>query len=350
MVIFLILTAVICIPGIKAAPLGQLNKDYIAKNQTAAINGIFTLLVFLSHVSTYISLDASLDTSYTAFKGYMLQAIVVPFLFYSGYGMMESIKLKGRDYVKQIPLKRFLPVLLHFDIAVAMYLIINYAFGKAFTLKRIILSLIGYNSVGNSNWYIFAVLCLYIIVFIAFMLAGKSKTLGVMLTTALSVGLVLVQILLKRSSWNYDTLILFSVGMIFSLSKPLIEKIISKHDLIYFAALLAASAAYIFFYKKRGNGIEFYSMWAILFMALIVLFTMKIKIGNPVLDFFGSHVFSIYILQRIPMIIFSRLGLDDYNKYLFVVLCFAATVIMAVAFDKLTYRLDRVIFGKVKKQ
>ena len=90
-------------------------------------------------------------------------------------------------------------------------------------------------------------------------------------------------------------------------------------------------------------------MWVILFMALIVLFTMKVKIGNAVLSFFGSHVFSIYILQRIPMIIFSKLGLDSYNKYLFVVLCFIITVIMAVAFDKLTDRLDSAVFGKLKK-
>ena len=350
MVIFLVLTAIACIPGMKPAPLGQLNNDYISKNQTAAINGIFTLLVFWSHASTYIKLDTALDTPYTAFKSYMLQAIVVPFLFYSGYGMMESIKLKGKNYVKQIPLKRFLPVLLHFDIAVAMYLIVNYAFGKTFTLKRILLSLIGYNSVGNSNWYIFAVLCLYIIVFAAFMLAGRSKPLGVILTTVFSVGLVLAQIMLKRSSWNYDTLILFSVGMMYSLAKPLIEKVIARHDLIYLTAVICAAAAYIFFYKRRGGGIELYSMWAILFMALIVLFTMKVKIGNAVLNFFGSHVFSIYILQRIPMIILSKLGLDDYNKYLFIVLCFIATVIMSVAFDRLTDRLDRLLFSKAKKQ
>ena len=350
MVVFLILTALMCLPGIKLAPLGQLHKDYISKNQTAAINGIFTLLVFWSHASTYIKLDNAFDTPYTAFKNYMLQAIVVPFLFYSGYGMMESIKRKGTEYVKQIPVKRFLPVLLHFDIAVVMYLIVNYAFGKSFGIKRILLSLIGYNSIGNSNWYIFAVLGLYVIVFVSFMLAGKSKLLGVALTTAFSIGFAFAQILLKRSSWNYDTLILFSVGMIYSMAKPLIEKIISRHDLIYIIALAAATGIYLFFYERRGGGIEFYSMWAILFMALVVLFTMKVKIGNAVLSFFGSHVFSVYILQRIPMIIFSKLGLADYNKYLFIVICFIITVVMAVIFDKLTDRLDGIIFSKLKKE
>ena len=160
----------------------------------------------------------------------------------------------------------------------------------------------------------------------------------------------LMQMLLKRSSWCYDTIILFSAGMIFSLSRPFIEKILAKSRLVYPVAAVAVVAAYLFFYKKRSAGIEFYSMWAILFMALVVLFTMKVKIGNPVLSFFGSHVFSIYILQRIPMIIFSKLGLASANKYLFVVLCFSATVMLAVIFDKLTDKLDRVLFDRrIKK-
>ncbi len=350
MVVFLILTALICLPGIKAAPSGQLHNDYISKNQTTAVNGIFTLLVFWSHVSTYIKLDSAYDIPYTSFKSYMLQAIVVPFLFYSGYGMMESIKKKGSDYVKQIPKKRFLPVLLHFDIAVLLYLIVSLAFGKTFSVKHILLALTGYSSVGNSDWYIFAVLGLYIIVFAAFLLAGKNQLLGVILTTVFSVGFVFAQILLKRSSWCYDTIILFSVGMIYSILKPRLEKILTKHSLIYLGAFAAAVTFYLFFYKRRGGGIEFYSMWVILFMALIVLFTMKVKIGNPLLSFFGSHVFSIYILQRIPMIIFSKLGFASYNKYAFIVLCFTVTIALAVIFDKLTDRLDKAIFSKAKKQ
>lgn len=350
MVIFLLLTALLVFPGMKIAPLGQLHKDYISKAQTSAINGIFTLFVFWSHVSTYIKLDGSLDTPYTAFKSYMLQMVVVPFLFYSGYGIMESIKKRGTDYVRQIPKNRFLKVLLHFDIAVVLYLIVNLAFGKTFPLKRILLALTGYSAVGNSNWYIFAVLGLYLIVFAAFMLAGKNHLVGALLTTVFSVGFVFAQMLLKRDSWCYDTIILFSVGMIFSLVRAPIEKILSKHDLVYLSSVAVAAVIYTFFYMRRSQGIEFYSMWGILFMALIVLFTMKIKIGNKVLTFFGSHVFSIYILQRLPMLVLSKLGLAAADKYLFVAVCFVITVILAVIFDKLTDKLDGLLFKKRMKK
>lgn len=346
MIIFLILTLLCALPGIKIAPFGKLHTDYISKKQTLAINGLFTLFVFLSHVSTYIKLEGNIDTYYTAFKSYMLQAVVITFLFYSGYGIMESIKKKGRAYVKQIPEKRFLRVLIHFDIAVVLYLTVNLAFGKTYSAKHILLSLTGYSSVGNSNWYIFAVLGLYVITFFAFMLSGKSNIIGVVLTTIFSIGFVLAQMLLKRDSWCYDTIILFAVGMIFSLVKPFVEKILSKHDLIYICAVAVAFIIYFIFYKRRSDGIEFYSMWVILFMGLIVLVTMKIKIGNRVLSFFGSHVFSIYILQRIPMIILSRLGLAAESKYLFVILCFAITVVLSLGFDKFTARLDKALIDR----
>ena len=85
-------------------------------------------------------------------------------------------------------------------------------------------------------------------------------------------------------------------------------------------------------------------------MALIVLATMKVQIGNGILEFFGSHVFSIYILQRMPMIIFSKLGLAESNKYVFVALCFFTTVTMAVIFDLCMDKLDKIIFADRKKK
>ena len=349
MIIFLLLSFILIIPGIKLSAPGKFNSEYISKNQTGAINGLFTLFVFWSHISTYIKLDGRLDSPYTAFKSYMLQAVVIPFLFYSGYGMMESIKKKGRDYVKQIPSKRFFRILLHFDIAVVLYLAVNLIYGKTFPLKRILLALTGYSAVGNSNWYIFAVLGLYIIVFAAFMISGRNITRGVILTTYLSIGFVFLQMLLKRDTWCYDTIILFPVGMLFSLVKPEIEKIIFRHDLIYLLTAAVAGVGYYVFYRTRSRGIEFYSMWGILFMALVVLLTMKVRIGNKALEFFGSHVFSIYILQRLPMMILTKAGLAAGNKYVFVVLCFIITVLLAVAFDRIMEKLDSALFKKNRK-
>ncbi len=349
MSIFLLITILIVFIGMKPAKNGELHKTYISVNQTTAINGLFTIFVFFTHACNYITLGGINDLHYSRFRSYILQTVVVTFFFYSGYGIMESIKKKGIDYVKQIPKNRFLKVLLHFDIAVLLYLILNTALGISFPLKNTLLAFTGYKSIGNSDWYIFAVLGLYLIVFISFMLARKNKLLGVILTTALTLGFVYLQIRLKRPGYCYNTIILFPVGMMYSMVHEYIEKLFSKHEVFYYTAFALAFAVYSLVFPKRGSGIEFYSMWGIMFMALIVLATMKVQIGNGILDFFGSHVFSIYILQRLPMKLLDRLGLADSNKYVFVVLCLFITVALAVIFDLAMDKLDKAIFTRKKK-
>ena len=68
----------------------------------------------------------------------------------------------------------------------------------------------------------------------------------------------------------------------------------------------------------------------------VVLVTMKIRVYNPVLEWFGKHVFSIYILQRIPMIILDRFGFIDGHKYMCLMAVFALTIPFALAFEKVT--------------
>ena len=70
---------------------------------------------------------------------------------------------------------------------------------------------------------------------------------------------------------------------------------------------------------------------------------MKLDVCNPILIFFGKHLFEMYILMRIPMLILQRLGVT--NVYLFVFLSFAATVLLAVGFKKLTGAIDKPLFA-----
>ena len=78
--------------GAKFVKSGEFNSDYMSKDTTGAINGIFVLLVFMCHISGYMKLGGSSDTIWLDLKSWLGQLVVVTFLFYSGYGMMCSIK------------------------------------------------------------------------------------------------------------------------------------------------------------------------------------------------------------------------------------------------------------------
>lgn len=67
-------------------------------------------------------------------------------------------------------------------------------------------------------------------------------------------------------------------------------------------------------------------------------------IRSRVLYYFGEYAFAIYILQRLPMIVFTHfMSLNIMTNYVFVVLSLAVTVVLAVFFEKLTNRVDRII-------
>ncbi len=348
MLIFVFIVALIVFYEMKIADSNEFHKDYISPKSTKAVNGLFTMLIFLSHSVQYIDLDGALDTPYTTMKSHLGQMVVVTFLFYSGYGIMESIKKKGTDYVKSIPTKRFFKVLYHMAIAVTMFVVLNLVLGIKYDLKRILLAYTGWTSIGNSNWYIFAVLVLYVITFISFMVFRKNHYFAAVAVTVLSAAYVYILMVYDIDSWYYDTVIMFAMGMWYSLLREKIERVVMKNDLIYLIVGGSAVALYYLFFLKRKGGIEWYTAWAIMFMALVVLFTMKMKIGNRILDWFGSHIFSVYILQRIPMIILKHFGLNESHKYAFIVVSFFATIVLAAVFDTVIARLDNMIY-KPKK-
>jgi len=59
----------------------------------------------------------------------------------------------------------------------------------------------------------------------------------------------------------------------------------------------------------------------------------KINVSNYILNWFGKNMFIIYILQRIPMIIFDHLKISAYNAYLYLIISFIATLIISYMFD-----------------
>lgn len=138
----------------------------MSKDKSSSIKGIFILLVFFSHFNSCVSFTSSFDTVYVRVISLIGQAMVAMFMFYSGYGVMESIRSKGMNYVHSMPKKRIFSTWIHFAFIVALYVLLTVAIGNEITLKQLLLSFIGWDSVGNSNWYIFDILCLYLMSFV----------------------------------------------------------------------------------------------------------------------------------------------------------------------------------------
>ena len=344
MIYILMIGLFIIIAEAKFMPPGKFNTEYLSKESTTAINGIFVFLVFLCHAIGYVKVDPEIDVQWTTMHSYMGQLVVVPFLFFSGYGIMCSIRKKGDTYVKGMFKKRFLPLLLHFDMAVFLYLLLNIIFlKKDYSLADTLLAFLTWTSIGNSNWYIGAMLLLYITVIISFLIFKKHKLPALIIMTLLTCAIILLIIRTDKPSYWYNTMLVFTFGMWYGYLKEKIDLVIMKNTFTYVLALLMASGVFVVLFDRRHSRTIYHSVWSIAFAAIIVLVMMKVKIGNAALSALGRHVFSIYILQRIPMLLIRHFGITD-SSFNFILLSFPATVFIALIFDKITAAIDKKLF------
>lgn len=349
MTVFLIVVFLLSLWKIKfTKPLmSDINENYLTVERTNSIKGIFILLVFLSHARNCISMLPQysydpLNSVYNIIQNHLGQSIVVMFLFYSGYGVMESIKKKGMDYINAFPKRRIAKTLFNFDIAVILFIITDLCLGrlKNYSVPQVLLSFTGWESVGNSNWYIFAVLILYLITFVSFKLFKNKYSKAAALVTALTVVYIAVSACFK-DAWWFDTVLLYPIGMWYSLGREKIESFVRKKPVHYWMLFTVCAVVFAISHLLRSNAIS-YEISQVALCAVIIAVTMKVDINNKILGFFGNHLFEIYILMRIPMIIL--LHFDIANTYLFVAISFVTTVVLAVFFKKALLYLDGRLF------
>lgn len=311
-----------------------INEDYISKNSIEPIKGIFLMMVFFTHFVQYIPTNDIHNQFYMFLRSYHGQLIVAPFLFYSGYGICESIKSKGYNYVKELPHKRILKVLFDFDIAVLLFYLLSLYQNHNYSVKKMLLTFLGWDSIGNSNWYIFAVLFLYLFTYLAFSAFDYRTHINYCLcmVAVLSVLFSATMALYKDGYW-YNTVYCYVAGMIYSAYRPKIEKEIFVSDKTFYIVYLCLCFGFVVSHKYWNNNDNIYQLTAVLFALLVVLFTAKVKISNKLFAYLGRSLFSLYILQRIPMQLFKGTAITN-NIYIYFVVCFIITIVIAEMFNR----------------
>lgn len=113
-----------------------------------------------------------------------------------------------------------------------------------------------------------------------------------------------------KGTWWYDTILAYPAGYVYANYKSQVERIIKKH---YMPILIMS----IFVFYITHDYCPFFrgitpNVMAITFALIIVLITMRIRISNKLLIWFGVNLFPLYIYQRIPMIALQTLVGKEY--------------------------------------
>ena len=259
---------------------------------------------------------------------------------------MESYKKKGINYVKIMPKKRILITLLNFDIAVLFFIALNLFYGKSMSLRQILLSFIAWDSVGNSNWYIFCILVCYIISFVTLYLyynlfITKSIYVYALLPVLILSVVTMISLSYFRPPYCYNTILCFPFGMLYSVIKEEVDTIVQHH---YYKSIAAFIVIFLVFrYIPISMKGLIYNMESIAFAMIIVFLMMKVESDNKWLRWMGQNLFPLYIYQRLSMMaIYEVPGGKNFVAsfpILYIVICFICTLLITSQYHRWQIKL-----------
>ena len=315
--------------------------DYLEKKQCNAIKGVFILLVFLWHAlkdikSCGFPFDRQIDWFALAFFLEIGQLMVAMFFFYSGYGVMKSLIDNGETYLESYPRRRLLTTLLNFDVAVCCFLLLAIIIGERISILQITFSLIGWKSVGNTGWYIFVILFCYLTFYFVFKLIGPNYKVGVVVTGLTCLVGMFILYFLKPEHW-YNTMLVFPAGIAYALYSEKLERLVQKRYGLVVLFLLVSFFSLNFIMRLHPlHGLTF-NVKSIVFALLIVVLTMKIRIGNQGLYWCGVSLFPLFIYQNLPMISIRAIAGKEWiceHPNFFICVCFIVTVGISLLYNK----------------
>ena len=341
MIAYTIIIIALLASGLRWNKEGSLDKA-LEVSQTNVIKGIFILWVFLLHILPYLErakyqFDGFGDSLLPIFN--IGQLVVVMFMFYSGYGMAYQMRTRP-NYIDTIPKHRLLSTLVNFNIAVLCFLVLALFKHMPLSVAKVLLSFIGWKSLGNSNWYIFDIMCLYAFVYVAHKIPSRNPVYNFLYFTLLCVVFTVAMYCLKPFWW-YDTVLCFWSGYAFAFIRPFVEPYLKKY---WWGFLLGGIVVWRFCDIPRGALSHFakaniVSEWMVcpwlwvnvgyIGFAIALVFAMyHLRFENPLLQWCGKHLFPIYIYQRIPMMLFPAAFISGYPLVYFYG-CLAATLAIA---------------------
>lgn len=107
-------------------------------------------------------------------------------------------------------------------------------------------------------------------------------------------------------------------------------------------AFLLFILAVVILGRHKGN-FYLYETWMIALTVSVFLLTMKFEFHSRILLWLGKNLFEVYILMRIPMILFQPYMVG--HNYWYFLLCAVCTYLLVIAFSYVVRAIDKSVFA-----
>ena len=312
--------------------------DYMDIVNTNQIKGIFVWMIILKHYKSYYKTKIY---TYIKILNFIGQKVVSMFFFYSSFGIYESIKKKGINYIKTLP-KKIMIIFIKSQLILLIFLLCNYILGIKVKLKIYLLSMIFKKNIGNSYWFAFTILSLYFYTFISFLTLKNERIflIGIIIVNIISIFHIYLvyNFYYPKSMFSVDNILAFNIGFYYSLLKEYLDKIILKNDILYFGIL---SFTILIFHINKQSSVLTVSNKNAIFCLVVILISMKVRFKNNFLQLLSSHSYSIYLLQRVVMRFVYYKHYFEKNEIIRFFFEFIVIILISILFDKYTSFIDK---------
>ena len=376
-----ILHIIILFWNCKIKGVSSFNKDFNSQYVTKCLRGFCALGVFI-HQLVIGGVKADFDI-FEIYR-YLGYTYVSFFLFFSGYGLMKSLLIK-KNYLKTFFKKRFLSIVIPYYIINIISAIIllstNEFYGTGYLIKNkrtkkdIILTFLGIYTANGQYWFVIELLILYILFYISHKIFPKNKSL------LINIILIFIIVLIgrslpihdKREYWfsyinYYESIMAFPYGMIISNYENSIVKFVQNEKFYYFILIIFGLLGftltglevkieknniskglyefhnYFTSYKTFFFRFSLQSLAVITLISFIFLLTMKVKIGNKLLEYYGDLSYEFYLVEKLSYrpLNYKHIIVKGYYEY-YCILALIVTTKYASLFQMLNHKIFNLI-------
>ena len=321
--------------GVKFSKSKTWNEENMSFDQTKCFLGFCAVVIVFHHVSqdtcaSWLNpryIRHGLDIFVTA--GYPMVAM---FFFCSGFGLYKSAKAKP-DFFKRFLPSRLIPILIPTALTFAVY--VYFRVLRKIPLKHdAIFAVNGHETWHPYIWYVPCIILMYILFYIGFGLF-KKDWIGILVVFLGTAGYIFVCIKYHYGTWWFNTPHMFLMGILVSkYEKKFFESCKKLYPLRVVLILIItpvlwyvadrAGGMYLQIFKHPYNavygyradlvGCLFQVLYTFAFVSMYYLLSMKMKIGNKVLSFFGKFTLELYLIHGIFIHMFGYYMIHDGKK------------------------------------
>lgn len=320
--IWAVVAVVLLLAGAKVFGRKKWNDEVMSLDHTKSFLGWAAFVILLHHCS-HMTIASWVNPYFQrpglemfVSVGYLMVAV---FFFCSGYGLYKSAKAKPGFFKRFIP-ARMIPILIPTAITFAFYIAFRYIRKIPFDIDSPF-EVNAHSTWHPYIWYIPCTLLLYLLFYIGFGLF-KKDWIGILVVALGSVGYWIYCWKMGFGSWWFNTLHLFLCGIIFAkFEKKLIEHMkklyilrlivlfVLQHALYYIGenswGIMMDMKLNVFEYDMTLIQCIFQMLSAFFFVALCLTIGLKLKVGNPVLRFFGKMTLELYLIHGMFVHLFA---------------------------------------------